>query len=226
MAAETAQLEKTRDELQRREWLLLEFLSSDRKTRKVYDEEIARSMERVSTVAGWTAELAQTPAVVEDGTPDCERITRVKGDMDAMMKARVAEVDTYYLKTFRQLWGCEGIATSMTNVHASLRKPDVTEGTRRAMMLALDFMTGPNQMAASVTGPAFQTMVGHVEMAPNLTPRQRYAYFGYSCLKRSQRQTKGLQSPDRIEAGLALCDDRHWMTLGPCVSALAQPRKT
>jgi len=221
MSEQPKDLVAKKDNIQRSEWLLLEYLSSERSGKRAFDAEVARSKERAQKLVENMNELALLAAgQVEQGSAECAKFEQFKSDVEKMVSDREKEIIGYHQK-FGFLYSCERISQSLLAHNKIMTSPDVSPQSKRLGPMTLDIGTGPFQMSARVTGAHMQEMTKQAEAPLDLEPQQRYAYFAFSCLKRYQKQEKYLKPPEEIQAQLKACPTTNWAELGMCVSKAA-----
>jgi hypothetical protein len=230
MDEDARELALRKDELQRREWLLFEFLSHDkaRASRALYEKEIAQSLDRISAAAALNAEVAALPpgaAESEEGSAECETLTRAKQETDELIDVRTVEIDAYYDKQFPFLKGCDQIADALVIYARRARDPQATPETMRLAKVGLPIVLGPAMNSSRLSLDGFDDLADAAVEAPELADATRRAYLALSCLKSYQGQARDLKGLSDAGPALTRCDTSHWIELGTCVSAAAFPVK-
>ncbi|HTE41709.1 MAG TPA: hypothetical protein VK629_12830, partial [Steroidobacteraceae bacterium] len=224
MSQEPKELLVKRDNIQRSEWLLLEFLSTDKASKKVFDSEIALSAERSKQMTQRMAALAPLAsggqAPPEQGSADCAKFEKFKSDIEKMVIDREKEIAAYH-KKYGFLYSCEQISQSLYSHYKVMTSPDTSPQAKKYGAIALDAASSPFQMNAKVSGAPMQEMTKQAEAPLDISSQQRYAYFALSCLKRYQKQEKELKPPAEIQSQLKACPTTNWTQTGMCVSAAA-----
>lgn len=222
----TSALEQRKDNLQRKEWLLLEYLGSDgsKKSRKQLDQEVASSRQRTENMLSHLESLKSlppdTPNVPEDGTPACETITRVKTAIDELMDTREKELLDLTGKKYPFLKACDEIGVKLVNLAANSRKPDVTPKSVAMIKVTVDIVMGPQIYQSRMDHADFARLVDEV-FASALNTRAVAAYGALRCLRGYQRAPiKAL--PDATPK-LAECPTTPWAELGLCLDQASRP---
>lgn len=219
-------LERRTDLLQRREWLMLEYLASDgsKKSRKLLDKEVANSQARATVVIEHAKTLASMPAAAtplpEEGTPDCETITRAKTAIDELMALREKEVAELTEQTYPFLSACDVIATDLVNVGAKSRK----EGSSSAdalLRMSVGIVLGPHTHRARMNLDDLDRLTGELFVPTSLSPRTLTAFGALRCLRNYQRAA--VKPLTEATPALAECPTLSWSTLGLCVAAATKP---
>jgi hypothetical protein len=224
----TDALEQRKDNLQRREWLLLEYLSSDgsKKSRKQLEAEVANSLERTQRMMVQLESLKalpdDTPEVPDEGTPACETITRVKVAGDEVLDARDKELATLTGEKYPFLKACDEIGVKLVNVAAGARKPGTTASTVSMLKLTLDMVMGPQIRQAGMNHQDFGQLVDEVFAADTLSPRAVAAYGALRCLRSHQRA--GIKTLAAATPALAQCQVTPWAELGLCLDAATRTK--
>jgi hypothetical protein len=220
-------LDQRKDLLQRREWLYLEYLTSDgsKKSRKRLEQEVANSQVRtagmIEQLEALKALPADTPEIPEEGTPACETVTRVKAAIDGVLDVREKELAEVTAKTFPFLKACDEIGVQLVNLAASARKPDVTERQFALFKVTMDVMLGPQIHRARMDPADFGRLVDEVFAADNLSPRKVAAYGALRCLRGHQRAR--IKSLPESTPALTQCPTASWTELGLCLGPATQP---
>lgn len=219
-----------KNELQRREWLLLEFLSHDKAkaSRALYEKELAQSLDRIPKFVALNAEVAALPvdaAASEEGSAVCEVLTRAKRTIDELVDVRTAEIDAYYDTQFPFLKGCDQIAGALVVYARRANDPQTSPETTRLTKLGLPVMLGPAMNSSRVSLDGFDALADAALEAPELADPTRHAYLALRCLRGYQRQARNPTTLNDAGPTLARCDTSHWIELGTCVSAGAFPAK-
>jgi hypothetical protein len=223
MSEEPKKLIEQKNNIQRSEWLLLEYLSSDKSSKKTFEKEVAQSRQRAQPLVdnmNALAPLAESQPPPQEGSPECAKFEQFKADVEMMVSDREKEVAAYY-KKYGFLYSCERIAQALLAHNKLMTSPDSTAQMKRMSYSVLDIGTGPFQMSARVSGAHMAEMAEQAEEALDLEPQQQYAYFALSCLKRYQKQDKSMKPPSEIQPQLKACPTTNWTQLGMCVSAAA-----
>jgi len=225
------ELELRKSAVQRREWLLLEFLTSDsaKASRALYAQEISRSVERMRVATAMNAEVASLPVdaltSAQEGSAECDVLTRVKKQTDEMISARTKEIDGYTHDQFPFLEGCHQIADALVRFAGLARDPQTKPETIRAARLALSIALGPAMYRSHVSPDDFDALAGASLEAPELAEPTRTAYLSLRCLKHYQGQTRRLKTLKDAAPALAACNPGHWIELGTCASTAVLPAK-
>ena len=219
MAAGTGELEQRKSMLQRREWLLLEYLSSDgsKKSRKLFDAEVAKSQERTTAMLAQLEPLhalpAGTPDVPEDGTPACATITQAKTAIDSFLDAREKELLDLTGQKFPFLKACDDMSVKLVSLAATARKEGASPKDATLLKLTLDLVLGPQIRQARMPPDAFGKLTNEVFAAGDLSPRALVSYAALRCLRTYQRaDIKTLAEA----SDLAQCPTPSWIELGQC----------
>ena len=221
-------MEQRKDNLQRREWLLLEYLSSDgsKKSRKQMDAEVASSLERTQRMMAHLESLKalpdDTPDVPEDGTPACEIITRVKDAGDELLDTRDKELATLTGEKYPFLKACDEIGVKLVNLAASARKPGTTASTVSMLKMTLGMVMGPQLRQAGMNHQDFEQLVDEVFAADTLSPRAVAAYGALRCLRSYQHA--GIKTMAAATPALAQCPVTPWSELGLCLDAATRTK--
>lgn len=221
-------LEQRKDNLQRREWLLLEYLTSDgsKKSRKQLDLEVSNSMERTQRMMAHLESLkalpADTPEIPEDGTPACETITRVKVAIDELMDTRDKELTSLTGEKYPFLKACDEIGVKLVNLATSARKPGTTEKTIGMLKMTVDIVLGPQIHQARMNTQDFAQLVDEVFAADTPSPRAVAAYGALRCLRSYQRFA--IKTLAEATPALAQCPATPWSELGLCLDAATRTK--
>jgi hypothetical protein len=229
MADGEKDLEARKEAIQRPEWLLLEFLVSDKskKSQKLFAEEVEKSARRGQEMTSLFAELqalpADTPPVPEDGTPACETITRAKASIDKLLADRDAEIKKFIHGDYKFIWGCDQIGMQLTNLGTKLNQPD-SKVSAKTMALTVPIVMGPQSMAARMSPDELDRLTAEMFQPSTLPGRTRHAYGALHCLRNYQRiEFKPLAAVSEV---LAKCETSQWQALGACVNeATLTPKK-
>jgi hypothetical protein len=221
MSQGSGPIELRKDELQRREWLLLEYLSSDgsKKGRKQLDIEVAnskqRSLDMMVHLESLKALPADTPDVPEDGTPACTTITTVKTAIDGLLDTREKELLDLTGKKYPFLKACDEIGVKLVNLATNSRKPDVTPKSVAMLKITVDIVMGPQIYQSRMDHADFAKLVDEVFAADTLNPRAVAAYGALRCLRGYQRVP--IKALPEVTPTLAQCPTSPWTELGLCL---------
>lgn len=221
MSEEPKELMEKKESIQRNEWLLLEYLSSEKSGRKTFEKEVAQSQQRVNELMEKMkalAPLAESQPPPQEGTPECKKFEQFKADTENMVSNREKEIAAYH-KKYGFLYSCGELSRYLLAHNKAATAADATSQSKRMSAMVLDIGTGPFQMSARVTGAHMDEMTKQAEAPLDLTSGQRYSYFALSCLKRYQKQESLLKPPSEIQPQLKACSGTNWMQIGMCVSA-------
>jgi hypothetical protein len=214
-------LELRKDQIQRPEWLLMEYLVSDgaKKSRKLFADEVKRSLQRMNDMMKLVDEVknlpAGTPDIPEDGTPACETYTKVKDGVSQLFDQREAEIKKYLYGDYKFVWGCDQIGEKLVALGESVNKPD-SKVSPKSMMLVVSIAMGPQTMAARMQPKELDALAAEVFQPSTLPARTRYAYAAMNCL-RNYQGAKIAPLAASTEA-LARCETAQWEPLGHCVN--------
>lgn len=221
MADGEQEMESRKEAIQRPEWLLMEFLASDKskKSQKLFNEEVARSAQRVTDMTTMLTELTSlpegTPAIPEEGTPACETFTRVRTTVLKLLEDRDAELKKYLYGDYKFIWGCDQIGVKLVSLGNSINKPD-SKVRPQVMVMAAGMALGPPMMAARMKQEEFDALAGEMFQPSTLQGRTRYAYAGLRCLRGYQGEK--IAPLAASSEALGKCDATQWATLGQCVA--------
>jgi hypothetical protein len=227
MAEGVKALEQRKDNLQRREWLLLEYLSSDgsKKSRKLFEQEVANSKQRTENMMAHLESLKalppDTPDIPDEGTLACQTITQVKTAIDELMDTREKELLDLTGKTYPFLKACDEIGVKLVNLAASTRDPEVTPQSVAMLKTTVDIVMGPQIYQSRMDHRDFGRLVNEVFSASGLNPRTVAAYGGLRCLRGYQRAS--IKSLPDAAAKLAECPPSPWAELGHCLGTVTRP---
>ena len=218
-------LEADKSLLQRHEWLLLEYLSSDKSeaSRALFEKEVKQSAERTRAAIAINAEVMALPAAAltspQEGTAECEVLTRAATLNEELVSTRTKEIDAYTREQFPFLGACHQIADALVRYAAMARDPQTSSEKIRGTRIALSFALGPAMYRSRVSPDDFDVLAAASLESPELPDAPRTAYLSLRCLKHYQGQTRGLKPLKEAVSALAACNTVQWIELGTCTSS-------
>jgi hypothetical protein len=206
---EIGKLNLLRDDNNRREWLLMEYLrtESGKRERKATTELKDWQRSKSAQVNQANREMAAvkmgSDAAFDEESEDCRTVKKVLATYQGVEARQKDLVARFYDKDFPFLQSCEKTVDVLVKLQL-LREQAGSDSS------AFDSMRSLMQLS-----PAANVMLNESLATSALDPRARRAYLGLRCVREKQRQP----FPALAAAAPALgkCDVRDWFVLGLCL---------
>jgi hypothetical protein len=206
---EMGKLNLLRDDNNRREWLLMEYLRTEtgkregKATTELKDWQRSKSAQVEQANREIAAVKTGSDAAFDEESEDCRTVKKVLATYQGVEAGQKALVTRFHDKDFPFLGSCEKTVDRVVKLQL-LREQAGADSA------AFDSMRSLMQLS-----PAANAMLNESLATPALDPRARQAYFGLRCVREKQR--KPFPALAVAAPALGKCDVKDWFALGLCL---------
>lgn len=206
---EIGKLTLLRDDNNRREWLLIEYLRTEtgkresKATTSLKDWQASKSAEVAQASRDIAAVKMGPEASFDEESEDCRALKKVLTTYQSVESRQKDLVARFYTKDFPFLETCDRNVDGVIKLQVMRDK----EGANPAMLDALRSLLH--------LSPAANVMLNESLAVSGPGLRHRQAYFGLRCIRDKQR--KPIPALAAVAPALEKCEVKDWFALGLCL---------